>query len=77
MNLTIVVMNLLEMRYQIVNQLRGVLLGVISKELDKILEFTAFEDFISFERKGKNKIKRVENNKIKVTIEVDMVCGAV
>ena len=64
------------------------LLGAISKELDKIVEFTAFEDFISFERKGKNKIKRferkgknkikrIENNKIKVTIEVDMVCGAV
>lgn len=53
------------------------LLGAISKELDKIVEFTAFEDFISFERNGKNKIKRVENNKIKVTIEVDMVCGVV
>lgn len=53
------------------------LLGAISKELDKTVEFTAFEDFISFERKGKNKIKRVENNKIKVTIEVDMVCGVV
>ena len=49
----------------------GMLLGAISKELDKIVEFTAFEDFISFERKGKNKVKRVENNKIKVTIEVD------
>ena len=55
----------------------GVLLGAISKELDKIIEFSAFEDFISFERKGKNKIKRIENNKIKVTIEVDMVCGVV
>jgi len=54
-----------------------VLLGAISKELDKIVEFTAFEDFISFEKKGKNKVKRVENNKIKVTIEVDMVCGVV
>ena len=53
------------------------LLGAISKELDKIVEFTAFEDFISFDRKGKNKVKRIENNKIKVTIEVDMVCGAV
>lgn len=53
------------------------LLGAISKKLDKIVEFTAFEDFISFERKGKNKIKRVENNKIEVTIEVDMVCGVV
>ena len=53
------------------------LLGAISKELDKIAEFTAFEDFISFERKDKNKVKRVENNKIKVTIEVDVVCGVV
>lgn len=53
------------------------LLGAISKELDKIVEFTAFEDFISFERKGKNKIKRVENHEIKVTIEVNMVCGVV
>lgn len=56
---------------------RGVLLGAISKRFDTIVEFTAFEDFISFERKGKNKVKRVENNKIKVTIEVDMVCGVV
>ncbi len=53
------------------------LLGAISKELDKIVEFTAFEDFISFDRNGKNKVKRVENHKIKVTIEVNMVCGAV
>ncbi len=53
------------------------LLGAISKELDKIVEFTAFEDFISFYRNGKNKVKRVENHKIRVTIEVDMVCGAV
>ena len=55
----------------------GVLLSTISKRCDTIVEFTAFEDFISFERKGKNKIKRVENHKIKVTIEVDMVCGVV
>ena len=53
------------------------LLGAISKELDKIAEFTAFEDFISFERKGKNKVKRVENNKIKITIEAHMVCGVI
>ncbi len=53
------------------------LLGAISKELDGIAEFTAFEDFISFEKKGKNKVKRIENHKIKVTIEVDMVCGVV
>ena len=53
------------------------LLGAISKRFDTIAQFSAFEDFISFERKGKNKIKRVENNKIKVTIEVDMVCRVV
>lgn len=53
------------------------LLGAISKRFDTIVEFTAFEDFVSFERKGKNKIKTVENNKIKVTIEVDVVCGVV
>mgnify|MGYP004636777315 CR=1 FL=1 len=56
---------------------RGVLLGAISKKLDTIVEFTAFKDFISFEKKGKNKIKRVGNHKIKVSIEVDIVCGAV
>ena len=55
----------------------GVLLGAISKRFDTIVEFTKFEDFVSFERNGKNKVKRVENNKIKVTIEVDMVCGVV
>ena len=53
------------------------LLGAISQEYDTIVEFTAFEDFVSYERKDKNKIKRIENHKIKVTIEVDMVCGAV
>ncbi len=53
------------------------LLGAISKRFDTIVEFIAFEDFISFDRKGKNNIKRVENHKIKVTIEVDMVCEAV
>ena len=53
------------------------LLGAISKRFDTIVEFTAFEDFISFERKSKNKIKRIENCKIKVTIEVDMMCGVV
>ena len=49
----------------------------MSERLDEIVEFAAFEDFISFDRKGKNKVKRIENHKIKVTIEVDMVCGAV
>ena len=53
------------------------LLGAMSKRFDTIVEFSAFEDFISFERKGRNKVKRVENNKIKVTIEVDMACGVV
>ena len=55
----------------------GMLHGAISQKLDTIVEFTAFEDFVSYERKDKNKIKRVENHKIKVTIEVDMVCGEV
>lgn len=53
------------------------LLGAISQEYDTIVEFIAFEDFVSYERKGKNKIKRVENHKIKVTIEVDVVWGVV
>ena len=48
---------------------RGVLFGTMSKELDKIVEFTAFEEFISFEKKVKNKVKRIENHKIKVTLE--------
>ena len=51
----------------------GVLFGVIFERFDTIVEFSAFHDFISFEKKGKNKVKRVENHKIKVTIEVDMV----
>ena len=53
------------------------LLGAISEKFDTIVEFTAFENFCSFDKKGKNNIKRVENHKIKVTIEVDMVCGVV
>ncbi len=53
------------------------LLGAISKRFDTIVEFTVFENFYSFEKKGKNKTRRVENHKIKVTIEVDMVCGVV
>lgn len=53
------------------------LLGSISKRFDTIVEFNAFQDFCSFDKKGKNKVKRVENHKIKVTIEVDLVCGAV
>lgn len=51
--------------------------NVISKRFDTIAEFTAFENFISFEKKGKNKVKRVENYKINVTIEVDLVFGVV
>ena len=53
------------------------LLGAISKRFDTIAQFTAFENLVSFKKKGENKIKRVENHKIKVTIEVDMVCGVV
>ena len=53
------------------------LLGAVSKGFDTIVEFTAFENFCSFDKKVKNKIKRVENHKIKITIEVDLVCGAV
>lgn len=56
---------------------RGVCSSAISKRFDTIVEFTTFEDFISFEKKVKNKVKRIENHKIKVTIEVDMVCEAV
>ena len=55
----------------------GVRLGAIFQRLDTIVEFIAFEDFISFERNGKSKVKRVENNKVKVAIEVDMVCGVI
>ena len=40
------------------------LFGAISKRFDTIVEFTAFEDFIGFEKKCKNKVKRVENNKM-------------
>ena len=45
------------------------LLGAISKRFDTIVEFTAFQNFCSFDKKGEDKIK--------VTIEVDLVCGAV
>ncbi len=46
----------------------GVLLGAISKRFDTIVEFTAFENFISFEKKCKNKyylihLRRVEKTK--------------
>lgn len=53
------------------------LLGIISKRFDTIVEFAVFQNFCSFDKKGENKIERVENHKIKVTIEVDLVCGAV
>ena len=51
------------------------LLGAIFERFDTIVEFSAFNDFISFEKKDKKKIKRAKNHKIKVTVEVDMVCG--
>ena len=35
----------------------GVLLGAMPKRLDKIVEFTAFEDFISLDKKGKISLK--------------------
>lgn len=53
------------------------LFGAISEKFDTIVEFTAFEKFYSFDKKGRNNVKRVENHKITITIEVDMVCGAV
>lgn len=62
---------------QMSNHTCGVLLGAISQKFDTIAEFTAFEDLVSLERKDKNKIKRIENHKIRVTIEVDLVCGVV
>lgn len=43
----------------------GMLLGAMSERYDKIAQFTAFEDFISFDKKGKNKIKRVKIIKLK------------
>lgn len=43
--------------------------SAISQRFDTIVEFIAFENLASYERKGKNKIKRVENHKIKVAIE--------
>ncbi|MFR0823400.1 MAG: hypothetical protein ACLU84_00115 [Clostridia bacterium] len=49
----------------------------MSKRYDTIAQITDFEDFISFDIKGKNKVKRIENHEIKVTIEVKRVCGAV
>ena len=45
--------------------------------LDVIVDFTAFEDFCCYEKKYKNMVKRVENHEIRVTVEVDMVCGVV
>lgn len=48
-----------------------------TKKYHTIIQFTAFEDFFSFEKKGQNKIKRVENHKIKVAIKVAMVCEVV
>lgn len=45
--------------------------------LDVIVDFTAFEDFCCYDRNGRNKVRRVENHEIRVTVEVDMVCGVV
>ena len=59
------------------NMACGVRISATTKRFNTIVEFTAFENFCSFDKKGKNNIKRVENHKIKVTIEVDLVCGAV
>ena len=66
-----------EKNLQMSDHTYGVLLGAISQKYDTVVEFIAFEDFLSFEKKGKNKVKRIENHKIKVAIEVDMVCGVV
>lgn len=49
----------------------------MSERYDEIVKFTAFEDFVSFDMNGKKMMKRTENHKIKVSIEIDMVCGAV
>ena len=51
------------------------LLGAISKRFDTIVEFSAFEDFISYERKkGRNKIEKEENHKIKATKALSFLC---
>ena len=34
----------------------GMLFGAMSKRYDEIVELTAFEDFISFDGKGKKKV---------------------
>ncbi len=36
-------------------------IGAISKRFGTIAQFIVFKDFISFERKGRNKVKRIEN----------------
>ncbi len=47
------------------------LLSAISKRFDTIIaKFTELQNFCRFEKKGKSKIKRVENNKNEVTINV-------
>ena len=51
----------------------GVCGSAFFERFDTIIEFNVFHDLISLQKKG-NKIKRVENHKIKVTIEVDIVC---
>lgn len=37
----------------------GVLLGAISQKLDTIVEFTDFEDFVSYERKRNKNFKQI------------------
>lgn len=49
----------------------------VFKRFDIIVEFTEFENCCGFDRKGKDNIETIENYKIKVTIEGDLVCGAV
>ena len=55
----------------------GVCSSNVFKRFDIIVEFTEFENCCGFDRKGKDNIETIENYKIKVTIEGDLVCGAV
>lgn len=41
--------------YGHINYTRGMLLGAMSERYDPIIEFTAFEDFIGFDRNGKKR----------------------
>ena len=45
----------------------GVLFGAITQRFNIIVESSAFEDFISFEKKGENKIRRIgKREKMKI-----------